>query len=139
MLERALLPLHYSLAMPKVLLVADEPWIENHVKAALSSRSDVLLHESDPTAVAELVLEWRPDLVLVDLQVGTMGGMAVVRAIRDAVLADGAPRMAVVMLLDRSADAFLARRSGAGAWLAKPFTAHQLRTAVEEAARVAAA
>jgi DNA-binding response OmpR family regulator len=139
MLGRALRPLHYSLPMPKVLLVADELWVENQVRAALSSRSDLLLHESDPTAVADLVLEWRPDLVLVDLQVGTMGGMAVLRAIRDAVLADRAPRPAVVMLLDRSADAFLARRAGADAWVIKPFTAHQLRTAMEEAARVAAA
>jgi DNA-binding response OmpR family regulator len=139
MLGRAPPPLHYSLAMPKVLLVADEPWIENQVKAALSSLSYVLLHESDPTAVAELVLEWRPDVVLVDLQVGTMGGMAVVRAIRDAVLAEGAPRVAMVMLLDRSADAFLARRAGADAWLSKPFTAHQLRTAIEEATETAAA
>ena len=125
--------------MPKVLLVADEPWIENQVRAFLSSGSDVLLHESNPTATPDLVLQWQPDLLLVDLQVGTMGGMAVLRAIRDAVLAERAPRPGVVMLLDRSADAFLARRAGAGAWLTKPFTAHQLRTAMEEAARVVAA
>jgi DNA-binding response OmpR family regulator len=39
----------------------------------------------------------------------------------------------VILLLDRDADAFLAGRSGAVAWVRKPFSAHDLRAAVDGA------
>ena len=67
-------------------------------------------------------------MAVVDLQVASMGGMAITRSIRD--LDDPVP---VVLLLDREADTFLAGRSGATAWVVKPFTSSALRTAVSEA------
>jgi AmiR/NasT family two-component response regulator len=39
----------------------------------------------------------------------------------------------VVLLLDRNADAFIAKRAGAAAWVRKPFTAFELRSAVAAA------
>jgi DNA-binding response OmpR family regulator len=39
----------------------------------------------------------------------------------------------VVLLLDRQADTFLAGRSGADAWVTKPFTASALRAAIKTA------
>lgn len=116
--------------MLTVLCVADEPWVRNTVHAALSSSEYRVLDHDDPDTAADVVLDRRPDVVVADLQIGTMGGMAVTRAIRDAVILERAPRPAVVMLLDRPADAFLARRAGAASWIVKPFGPGELRRAI---------
>jgi DNA-binding response OmpR family regulator len=70
--------------------------------------------------------------VIVDLQVKNMGGMAVVRDIRATVAPEKMPRL--VILLDRTVDGFLAKRAGADAWVVKPFTDHDLRTALADIA-----
>ena len=66
--------------------------------------------------------------MIVDMQVGSMGGMAVVRDIRQSFDETSRPR--TVLLLDRSADEFLARRAGADAFVLKPITASELREAL---------
>ena len=58
--------------------------------------------------------------MLLDLQVGNMGGMAACLAVRQEEDMGRLERRPVIMLLDRDADEFLARRSGADAWLVKP-------------------
>lgn len=110
----------------KIMLIADSPWVGNRVKAALDGRAD-LVEITEPGAITELAEPAEAEAVIVDMQVGSMGGMALVRALRDE-LPPGAP---VIMLLDRTADEFLARRAGAGAWLLKPFTTQDLRAALD--------
>lgn len=119
--------------MPSVLLVADDDWVYNDVVSALSDPDTELDYITDPKAVAERVVESQPDVAVIDLQVGTMGGMALARSIREAHALDGAPDIPVVLLLDRAADSFLAKRSAAAAWVKKPFTAADLREAVAKA------
>ena len=58
-----------------------------------------------------------------------MGGMAACMAIRHEEGADRIPITAVLMLLDRAADVFLARRADADGWLIKPLDAFRLRRA----------
>jgi CheY-like chemotaxis protein len=65
------------------------------------------------------------------MQVGSMGGMAVVRDIRQTI----EPRPRLVLLLDRSADTFIARRAGADAHVLKPIEAGRLREALGPAER----
>jgi len=76
------------------------------------------------------VHEHVPELVILDLQIGNMGGMA---ACLDLRLEEGAGRipkhLPVLMLLDRRADVFLARRSEAEGWLLKPLDPIRLRRA----------
>lgn len=100
----------------------------NEVRSALSIRSWQIEEMNDPRAVVDRIEESRVDVVIIDMQVGTAGGMAVVRWIRQATDHTNRPRM--IMLLDRSADVFLARRAGADAWVLKPFDASQLREAL---------
>ena len=72
-----------------------------------------------------------PDLVILDLQIGTMGGMATCLDLR---LEEGAGRIdhvPVLMLLDRRPDVFLARRSKAEGWLLKPLDPIRLRRAAQ--------
>ena len=116
--------------MTDILLVADVSWIVNDVRAALSDGSHRVEVVADPRSVATAISERRPDLLLVDLQVGSMGGMAVARAVRDAAATGAGERPPIVLLLDRDADAFLAGRSGADGWVRKPFSSDDLRSAV---------
>jgi DNA-binding NarL/FixJ family response regulator len=60
-----------------------------------------------------------------------MGGMAVTMALRLDESAGMVDHVPVLMLLDRSADLHLARRSGAEGWLIKPLDALRLRLAVD--------
>jgi DNA-binding response OmpR family regulator len=115
----------------KVLVVADAPWVRSEVAAANTDFE--LFEETDPRLAVASCDRLAPDAVVVDLQVGSMGGMAVTRALRDAVSAGTVEDTTVILLLDRGADAFLAGRSGADAWLVKPFTAQQLRAVLAPA------
>ena len=105
--------------MPDVLLVTDADWIAEQCEAALGG--DYRLHRArrgaDTLEAIELV---EPHLVLLDLQIGNMGGMAACLAIRQEEDMGRLERRPVIMLLDRDADEFLARHSAADAWLVKP-------------------
>ena len=70
-----------------------------------------------------------PDLVLVDMQMGNMGGMAVCLELRLEESYHDVPHVPVLMLLDRRPDVFLARRSSAEGWLVKPLDALRVRRA----------
>ena len=78
----------------------------------------------------EAVAESLPDLVVVDLQMGNMGGMAVCLELRLEASYGKLDHVPVLMLLDRRPDVFLARRSGAEGWLIKPLDPIRLRRAV---------
>jgi DNA-binding response OmpR family regulator len=71
-----------------------------------------------------------PDLVILDLQIGSMGGMAVCLDLRLEEGMNRIPRLPVLMLLDRRADVFLARRADAHGWLVKPLDPLRVRRAV---------
>lgn len=114
--------------MPKALLVADATWVVNEVTAALSLGDWEIEQLSDPREAATVAGELQPDAVIVDMQVSSMGGMAVVRGIRQEF--DGRTRPRLVLLLDRSADKFIARRAGADAYALKPIGASELREAL---------
>ena len=122
--------LPYPGGMPKVLVVADTPWVKNDVHAALSQPGYELADHDDPRTLTEAVAESAPDVAIIDLQVAAMGGMAMARALKEAALDPEFPEVPVVMLLDRSADTFLAKRAAADAWIKKPFDTAALRDAV---------
>lgn len=114
--------------MPTALVVADGVWVTNEVRAALAVGSWQIEEITDPASVVARLGESRVDAVIVDMQVGSMGAMAVVRSIRQST--DEYERPRTVILLDRSADEFLARRAGATAAVLKPINAAELRAAL---------
>jgi len=114
--------------VPDVLLATDADWIHEDVEAALGGEHTVrrVRRGADvPRAVAEQ----KPDLVVLDLQIGNMGGMATCMALRLDAGAGRLPHVPVLMLLDRADDVFLAKRSEADGWLIKPIDAFRLRRA----------
>ena len=64
------------------------------------------------------------------MQIGTMGGVAVALDLRLEVDAGRLEAVPVLLLLDRRADVFLARRSGVEGWLVKPLDPLRVRRAV---------
>ncbi|MGH8913839.1 MAG: response regulator [Acidimicrobiia bacterium] len=115
--------------MSRALVVADSGWVINDVRAVLGLGDWEVEVLSDPRRVVGAIDELGPEVVVIDLQIGSMGGMAVVREIISVM--DEGERPRLVLLLDRGADGFLARRAGADARVVKPFEAHELRLAME--------
>lgn len=115
-----------------ILVVADEDWVLEGVEAALGEARFEISTTSDPHAAVDACREGGADVVITDLQVGSMGGMAVIRNIRSAVASGELPDTPTVLLLDRDADVFIAGRAGADGALRKPFGAHELRSLLDE-------
>lgn len=118
--------------MSKVLLVADAPWVRNQVAAALSDSGTEVREVTDPRTAVDEVIDFEPDVIIIDMQIGSMGGMAVARAVRDSAYETHLADIPLVLLLDRAADAFIAKRASAHAWLTKPLTAQDLRATLEQ-------
>ena len=116
--------------MPYVLLATDADWVQSEVASAISDDRTTIGAVSDGKAVVPAARERLPDLVITDLQVGNMGGMAITMALRHEESGGRMARVPVLMLLDRPADVHLARRSGADGWLVKPLDTLRLRGAV---------
>ncbi len=115
--------------MADILIATDADWIHAEVEAALVTPERSLRWVRHGRDVLPAVAEATPDLVVLDLQIGNMGGMATCMALHLEAGAGRLPRVPVLMLLDRSADIFLARRSDADGWLVKPIDAFRLRKA----------
>jgi DNA-binding response OmpR family regulator len=117
--------------MPIVLLATDADWIHEDVDAALGGPDTEVYRVHRGVDVVPAMLELEPDLVVLDMQIGNMGGMATCMGIRHDEGADRLPITAVLMLLDRAADVFLARRCEADGWLIKPLDSLRLRKAAK--------
>jgi DNA-binding NarL/FixJ family response regulator len=81
------------------------------------------------------VTQSTPDVAVLDLQSGTMGGMAVAMDLRLDESSGRLPHVPILILLDREADVHLAKRSGADGWLIKPLNPIRLTKAVNDVAK----
>ena len=116
--------------MDYVLLATDADWIRSEVASAIARPGLVVATVADGKHVVPAVRERVYDLIITDLQVGNMGGMAITMALHNEHTGGRLPRVPVLMLLDRAADLHLARRSGAEGWLIKPLDPMRLQAAV---------
>ena len=117
--------------MQTILVASDAPTLRREVEAVISGPdTEVVQLTSGPAVVSYCATEDAPDLVIVDMQMGNMGGMAVTLELRLQESYDAMDHIPVLMLLDRRPDVFLARRSGAEGWLVKPLDPLRLRRAV---------
>jgi CheY-like chemotaxis protein len=110
-----------------ILLATDAQWVLNEVVAALGSPETSFTVCSNGRDVTAAVTARTPDLAVLDCQIGSMGGFAVTMDLRLDETGGRLPHIPVLMLLDRDADAQLAKRSGADKWLVKPLNALTLR------------
>jgi CheY-like chemotaxis protein len=117
-------------AVTDLLLATDADWIADEVEAALSDPDTVVRRVRAGADVLPAVYDRIPDLVVLDSQIGNMGGVASCMALRHAESVDRLPPVPVLILLDRHADVFLARRSLADGWMIKPLDSFRIRRAV---------
>ena len=89
--------------MPEVLLAADAEWVRNDVLAVLTEPGVTVRQVTAGVEVLPAVIEHQPDLVVLDLQIGNMGGMAACMELRLEEGVDRLPHIPVLMLLDRRA------------------------------------
>ena len=112
-----------------VILATDADWLVDDVVAALGGPETTFTHCRDGRSVVGVVKARTPDLVILDLQSGTMGGVAVTMDLRLDESGGTLPHVPILMLLDCAADIHMARRSGADGWLIKPLDPLRLRRA----------
>jgi CheY-like chemotaxis protein len=114
----------------RVLIVDDDPDMADTCARILRrSGHDCLTATSGRTALV-LLRSHRPDLILADLRMPEMDGLALLTHVRRL-----APRIPVIIVTayGSAETARLAREAGAAAYLAKPFGVGELRDAVARA------
>ena len=115
--------------MANILIASDAQWIHDDVKAALGQPGAIFRSvKTGQMAVSECQSD-APDLAVIDLQIGNMGGFAVCHELRLMESVNTIGHVPVLLLLDRAADLFIAQRSEADGWLVKPLDAFRLRKA----------
>ena len=72
-----------------------------------------------------------PDVVVLDMQIQNMGGIAVSIDLRLEGAAGRIPDVSILLLLDREADRFLAKRADADGELVKPVDPATLRRVID--------
>ena len=113
--------------MAKVVVAADGKWIRDQVRTALASSDTEVIEVTRGQDVRAAVAEHAPDLVVLDMQIGNMGGVATAIDLHLEADAGRLPDTRILLLLDREADRFLAKRAAADAELVKPLDAGTLR------------
>ena len=112
-----------------MLVATDADSILDAVDAALGGTYTVYRVRKGADVEAA-VAQVDPVVVLLDLQIGNMGGIAACLNLRLEERAGRLGERKVLILLDRDADIFLAQRAEADGWLIKPLDAFRLRRAV---------
>lgn len=115
--------------MPDILIVSDAPSVLADVRSALEDGETTIKELHSGELVRPAVASEPPDLVITDMQVGNMGGIAICLDLRLEESGGRLPHVPVIVLLDRRADVFLVRRSDAEGWIVKPFDSLRLRRA----------
>lgn len=113
-----------------VLVATDAQWVVDEIVAALSGPETSFTVCRNGRDVTDVVMARTPDIAILDLQSGSMGGMAVAMNLRHDESSGAMPRVPILMVLDRQADVFLARRSGADSWIVKPLDALSIKRGV---------
>lgn len=113
--------------MATILVAADAPYLRDQLAFAFAGADDTVLTVDQGAGVRPAVAEYEPDLVVLDMQIGNMGGPAVALDLRLEEGAGRLPRVPILLLLDRFADNFLGRRSDVDTMLLKPVDAGVLR------------
>ena len=118
--------------MPRILVAADARWVRDQVRSAFVGPGQEVVAVTRGQDVRDAFGREEPDLVVLDLQIGNMGGIAVALDLRLEESAARLPRATILLLLDREADRFLAQRADVDLVLVKPIDAGTLRRATKD-------
>jgi DNA-binding response OmpR family regulator len=118
--------------MTKILVASDGEWVRDLVRSAFVGPGQQVVEVARGQDVRDTVAAQEPDLVILDMQIGNMGGIATALDLRLEAAAGRVPDVSILLLLDREADRFLAKRASADGELMKPVDAGMLRRAAKQ-------
>ena len=124
--------------MSWIVVAADAKWVRDLVKSACTAPGQQVIEVTRGQDVRDIVGTEKPDLVILDMQIGNMGGVAVAIDLRLEESGGRLPHVRILLLLDRRDDAFIARRADVDLTLLKPVDAGVLRRAAALLAAAAA-
>ncbi len=113
--------------MTTILVAAEAEWVRNQVRTAFVGPGQSVVEVSRGQDVRGAVADHDPDLVVLDLQIANMGGIAVAIDLRNEESGGRLPHSTILLLLDREADRFLAGRADVEGVLVKPVDPGTLR------------
>jgi two-component system, OmpR family, response regulator BaeR len=117
--------------VPDLLIATDSPALFSEVCAAVEEPGTSIRWARSGRAVLPALQQRIADLVITDLQIGSMGGLAVaMQATLEAAAGRLEKPVPMLMLLDRRADTFLAKRTAVAGWLVKPLDPLRISAAV---------
>ncbi|HEV7978885.1 response regulator transcription factor [Amycolatopsis sp.] len=118
----------------KVVLLDDEELVRSGIRLILEAGggAEVVAEDVDGGKIVELVAEYRPDVVLTDIQMPAVNGLEVTR--RVTALPD-APPVVVLTTFDLDEYVYAALRAGASGFLLKDIPPRELVQAVQTVAR----
>lgn len=114
-----------------VLVVDDDPVVHWVLRRSLEGRGCRLVHANNGLEALELATRDLPQLIILDVMMPDMGGLAVLRQLKSAEATKGIPVMVLTHLAQRTTQ-LEATASGADFFLNKPFTETQLLTALRQ-------
>ena len=117
--------------MSSILVAADAKWVRDLVKTACTRPGQRVIEVTRGQDVRDTVRREQPDVVVLDMQIANMGGIAVSIDLRLEGAAGRIPDVSILLLLDRVADRFLAKRADADAELVKPVDPATLRRVID--------
>src|SRR5262245_56695414 len=117
--------------MSTILVAADAQWVRDQVRAAFVGPGQEVVEVTRGQDVLNVYEDVEPELVILDLQIGNMGGIAVTHELRLEETTGRLDRARSLLLLDREADEFMGRRADVDMMLVKPVDAGVLRRAAK--------
>jgi two-component system, OmpR family, KDP operon response regulator KdpE len=119
------------LSAGRILVVDDEPQIRRIMRTTLTGAGYEVDDAKTGEEALEKLREFRPDLVLLDINMPGMGGLAACRAIR----ADAGVGIIMLTVRNTEADKVAALDAGADDFVMKPFSTPELLARIRAALR----
>jgi DNA-binding NarL/FixJ family response regulator len=118
----------------RLMIVDDHPVVRDGLRGMLAGDPDleVVGEASDGAEALGVVASLRPDVILMDLRMPGLGGVAAIRALREQ---DVAARVLVLTTYDSDSDVVPALEAGATGYLLKDSPRAELVRAIRAAAR----
>lgn len=115
----------------RILITDDEKNIRLMLRIALEQEGYVVEEAADGAEALEAIARCLPDLLMLDLNMPVLDGMAVLERLRAANVSTGKPKVVVLTAYGSIAAAVKATRLGAVDFLEKPITPDELRETVK--------
>ncbi|HLI24840.1 MAG TPA: response regulator [Acidimicrobiales bacterium] len=115
--------------MADIVVATDSPAVFDQFRSVLDVAGSTVRWVQRGQDVSPSLNERPADLVILDMQIGNMGALAVAADIRMEAEAGRLEPAACLVVLDRRADVFLARRTRVDGWIIKPLDPIRIRRA----------